>query len=157
MKKKIITTLCYIEHDNQYLMLYRNKKENDICEGKWVGIGGKLEANETPDEGIKREVWEETGLTLTGYIRRGVIHFISDRWDDEDIYLYTATGYEGEINWDCVEGELKWIPIEEVETLPLWEGDFHFLRKLVRGCMNIEMDMEYEGHKLVKVVDRSEG
>lgn len=151
MKKKIITTLCYIEKDNKYLMLYRNKKENDICEGKWVGIGGKLEAGETPAQGIEREVREETGLRLTEYEQRGIIHFVSDRWDDEDIYLYTASEYEGDIDWDCREGELKWIPISEVESLPLWEGDFHFLRKLVAGERNIEMTMEYEGHKLVRV------
>jgi len=132
-------------------MLYRNKKENDICEGKWVGIGGKLEPGETPSEGICREVMEETGLKLTKYYQRGIIHFVSDRWDDEDIYLYTATDYEGEINWDCNEGELKWIPISQVESLPLWEGDVHFLRKLVTGENDIEMIMEYEGHKLVRV------
>ena len=87
-KNRINTTLCYIEKDGKYLMLLRNKKENDLNEGKWIGIGGKFEKDETPDECLLREVKEETGLTLTDYKLRGVIGFISDKWDDENMYLY---------------------------------------------------------------------
>ena len=90
------TTLCYIERDGQYLMLHRVKKENDLNHDKWVGVGGKFELNESPDECLRREVLEETGLTLTDYRCRGVVTFVSDEWEGEYMYLYTATGFEGE-------------------------------------------------------------
>ena len=96
--KKIFSTLCYIEKDGRYLMLFRNKKEHDPCEGKWVGVGGKFEPGESADECLLREVREETGLRLTDYRFCGIVHFVSDTWPDEDMYLYTATGFEGK---DC--------------------------------------------------------
>lgn len=87
------TTLCYIERDNQYLMLYRNKKKNDLNAGKWIGVGGKVEPGETPEECVIRETWEETGLTLKSVVLRGVIMFYSDVWEDEVMYLYSATDF----------------------------------------------------------------
>ena len=100
------TTLCYIEQDGKYLMLYRNKKKNDINEGKWIGIGGKFEKNETPEQCLLREVYEETGLKLTSYRYRGLIHFIPDSAEPEDMYLYTADGFTGSMI-SCNEGELN--------------------------------------------------
>lgn len=91
------TTLCYIEKDGKYLMLYRNKKKNDASEGKWIGIGGKLEPGETADECILREVLEETGLTLTNLYKRGKVYFYSDMWEDEIMYLYTASRFRGKL------------------------------------------------------------
>ncbi len=98
------TTICYIEKDNQYLMLYRNKKKEDYNKGKWIGVGGKIECGETPEQCILREVREETGLILTAYQYRGIIRFTFDLWEDEEMYLYTATEFEGELNKECNEG-----------------------------------------------------
>ena len=111
------TTLCYIEKDNKYLMLHRVKKVNDLNHDKWVGIGGKFMENETPDECLLREVKEETGLTLTVYRLRGVVTFLSDKWEGEYMYLYTATDYTGEMI-ECDEGNLEWVPVDKVNELP---------------------------------------
>ena len=139
------STLCYIQKDNDVLFLYRNKKKNDPNAGKWIGIGGKCEPGETPDDCVKREVAEETGLKLTEYRFLGVIRFISEMWDDEDMYLYSATGFEGELISDCDEGELKWIGRSEIEGLPMWEGDRYFLKALLDGRDKINMVLRYEG------------
>lgn len=150
------TTLCYITRDNSYLMLYRNKKSDDVNEGKWIGVGGKLEEGETPDACICREVREETGLTLTSYRRRGVIYFYADGWESEVIYLYSADGFAGELTQECNEGELRWIPISEIMDLNLWEGDRIFLRQLVEGREDICLTVCYEGDKLVSWKDENE-
>jgi 8-oxo-dGTP diphosphatase len=123
------TTLCYLERDGQYLMLHRVKKENDLNHDKWVGVGGKFEPDESPDECLLREVREETGLTLTEYRCRAVVTFVSARWETEYMYLYTATGWTGTLT-DCDEGDLEWVDFERVPTLPLWEGDKIFFRLL---------------------------
>ena len=141
------TTLCYIEKDGRYLMLYRNKKKNDPNEGKWIGVGGRIEEGETPEEGVKREVLEETGLTLTSFTRRSVIHFGSDTWEDEIMYLFTADGFEGEIR-ECPEGELKWVEISSVPSLNLWEGDKIFLSRLTESRVPFLLDLNYEGDRL---------
>lgn len=156
MKKKrklrIDTTLCYIEQDGKYLMLNRNKKEDDYNEGKWIGVGGKFLRGETPDECLLREVREETGLTLTDYKLRGVIGFVSEAWEDITMYLYTATGFEGELISDCEEGELVWIDKDKIMDLPLWEGDKFFLPRMIAGEDNIKMTLYYDkDDKLVKV------
>ena len=149
MKK---TTLCYIEQNQSYLMLYRNKKEKDPNEGKWIGLGGKIEPGETPDECVVREVFEEAGVVLTSYTYRGLIHFVSDVFEDEDMYLYTATGYTGTIRSDCAEGTLKWIPKEEVNGLTLWEGDRVFLQYLLEDRMDLCLTLRYQGETLVEVI-----
>lgn len=150
------TTLCYLKKDGCYLMLYRNKKENDPCEGKWVGIGGKFEPGETKEECMLREVKEESGLTLTDYQYHGVVHFISDVIEDEEMFLFTATGWEGEIG-ACNEGTLKWIPEEEVLSLNLWEGDPWFLVPLLKGETGIEITCRYEGDTLVEYRNHNTG
>ncbi len=124
-----LTTLCYIEHDDSYLMMHRTKKEKDINKDKWIGIGGHFEYGESPDECLLREVDEETGLTLTSYTARGVITFIYGENVVEYMHLYTADGFTGEIH-ECDEGELVWVPKEKVMELPIWEGDKIFLRLL---------------------------
>ena len=123
-------------------------------EGKWIGVGGKLEPGETKEECLLREVREETGLELTEYAYRGKIFFLPDTWEDEIMYLYTATAFQGQLLDSCNEGELKWIPKEEIESLPLWEGDRYFLRELIRGTEEIEMELRYHGEKLVSVASR---
>ena len=148
------TTLCYIEKDGMWLMLHRNKKENDPNEGKWIGIGGKLEEGETPDECAKREVFEETGLTLTEFEPAGIVHFCSEMWEDEDMYLYFATGFEGELAGTCDEGELKWVKKEDVDSLSVWEGDKYFLKKLLDGERDIEISLIYKGKGEDEHLDR---
>ncbi len=144
-----LTTLCYIEKDNKYLMLHRVKKENDFNRDKWIGVGGKFEADETPEECLLREVKEETGLTLTKYNLRGIITFISDEWETEYMYLYTACEYTGEIT-ECNEGDLVWVPKEEVLKLKLWEGDKVFLKLLDETRDFFSLKLRYEGEVLVE-------
>ena len=152
----MLTTLCYIEKDNNYLMLHRVKKENDLNKDKWIGVGGKFEEGETPEECLLREVKEETGLTLTNYKFRGIITFISDEWGCEYMHLFTADAYEGELPEntmrDCSEGELVWVPKEEVCNLHLWEGDKIFLRLLEEREEFFSLKLRYEGDTLVEAV-----
>ncbi|MGX8775206.1 MAG: NUDIX hydrolase [Bacillota bacterium] len=152
MKK---ATLCYIRREgaagHEYLMLYRNKKADDPNEGKWIGVGGKFEPGETPDECMLREVREETGLELSSYHFCGVIHFLSDTWEDEDMYLYRAeVGGGAAIKMPaCEEGELQWVPEDQLMDLPMWEGDRLFLKPLLEGADTITMTLHYEGDDLV--------
>ena len=145
----ILTTLCYIEKDDKYLMLHRVKKENDINHDKWIGVGGKFEKNETPEECLLREVREETGLELTDYRLRGIITFISDRWPTEYMFLYTASGYTGEIS-TCDEGILEWVEKNMVYSLPIWEGDKIFFKLLEDETDFFTLKLRYEGDKLVE-------
>ena len=142
-------TLCYIEKDNKYLMLYRNKKENDLNEGKWIGVGGKFEERESPDECLLREVKEETGLTLTEYKLRCLVTFVSDKWETEHMYVYNATKFEGEVH-ECSEGVLKWIDKDKIFDLPIWEGDRLFLEKMQKETDFFTIKLEYVGDKLVR-------
>lgn len=146
----LLTTLCYIEKDNAYLMLHRVKKENDINHDKWIGVGGKLEKDESPEECLLREVKEETRLSLTEYKLRGIITFISNEWDTEYMYLYTATGYEGELIENCEEGELVWVSKDKLFELKLWEGDKLFLRLLDDTDALFSLKLRYEGDTLVE-------
>ena len=152
----MLTTLCYIEKDDKYLMLHRVKKENDLNKDKWVGVGGKFEPGETPEECLLREVKEETGLTLTSYKFRAIITFISDEWGVEYMHLFTADGYEGELPEvkmrDCDEGELVWVPKNEIENLRLWEGDKIFFRLLEERDDFFSLKLRYEGDTLVESV-----
>ena len=143
------TTLCYIEKNDAYLMLHRVKKENDLNKDKWVGVGGKFEEDETPDECLLREVKEETGLTLTNYRLRGIVTFLSNEYEGEYMYLYTATEYEGEMI-TCDEGDLCFVPKEEVLKLPMWEGDLLFFEELNKDRGFFTMKLRYEGNKLVE-------
>ena len=145
----IKSTLCYIEDNGSYLMLLRGKKPNDPNAGKWIGVGGKLEPGESPDECMLREVREETGLKLSDYHFHGVIKFRSDAWEYEDMYLYSAKAPEAAALAECSEGELRWIAKEKVMDLPLWEGDRIFLRELLDGKKQINMTLKYEEDKLV--------
>jgi len=151
MPKSNLTTLCYIEKDGRYLMMHRVKKAHDINKDKWVGIGGHFEADESPEECLLREVREETGLTLTDYKQRGIITFMSDKWQTEYMFLYTASAYEGEIG-ECNEGTLEWIDKEKVYELPLWEGDKIFFRLLEEQRPHFSLKLRYVGEALVEAV-----
>lgn len=145
----INTTLCYIEKDNKYLMLHRTKKENDLNKDKWIGVGGKFEKDETPEECLLREVREETGLELTKYTLRSVVTFLSDKWETEYMYLFTATEFEGQLK-ECDEGELVWVDKDEVPNLSTWEGDRIFLELIAKDTPYFSLKVRYEGDKLAE-------
>ena len=145
------TTLCYIERDGHYLMLHRVKKVNDINHDKWIGIGGKFEDKESPEDCVLREVREETGLILTSYAYRGLVTFVSDRYETEYMHLFTADGFAGELI-DCDEGTLEWVPRERVQDLPTWAGDRIFLDLLMRDVPFFSLKLAYEGDRLVLAV-----
>lgn len=146
-----LTTLCYIEKDNQYLMLHRISKDKDINKDKWIGVGGHFEENKSPEECLLREVKEETGLTLTSYRFRGIVTFLSDRWQTEYMCLYTADGFEGEMT-ECEEGVLTWVPKSEIEKLTLWQGDKIFFKLLQDDAPFFSLKLRYEGDVLVEAV-----
>ena len=121
-----LTTLCYAENDGRWLMMHRTKKAADENAGKWIGLGGHMREDESPEECVRREVREEAGLELEGLRLRGILTFILPDWGNELTFLYTARAEDRELP-DCDEGELRWIRIGEAEKLPLWEGDRIFL------------------------------
>lgn len=146
----ILSTLCYIEQKDKYLMLHRVKKENDINHDKWIGVGGKFKENETPEECLLREVKEETGLTLTEYRYRGLLTFIYEDMEAEYIYLFTATEYTGELA-ECDEGNLEWVDKAKVDSLPIWEGDKVFFELLNDEKVQFfSLKLKYIGDKLVE-------
>ena len=138
----ILSTLCYIEKDNQVLMLHRTKKSIDPNGGKWIGVGGKLEQNESPDECIIREVYEETGLHIQPQLR-GILTFILPKWENELTFLYTSNNFEGTLK-ECNEGQLHWTDKDKVLDLNLWEGDKHFLPKLLETNDFFTMKLVYD-------------
>lgn len=152
MKGISLTTLCYIEKSNQYLMMHRVKKEKDLNKDKWVGIGGHFEEGESPEECLVREVKEETGLILTSWKFRGIVTFLSNEWPEaEYMCLYTADGYEGEIG-PCNEGNLEWVDKDKVYDLPIWEGDKVFFKLLEEDREFFSLKLRYEGERLVETV-----
>lgn len=138
----ILSTLCYIEKDTQILMLHRTKKSIDPNGGKWIGVGGKLEQNESPDDCIIREVYEETGLHIQPQLR-GILTFILPKWENELTFLYTSNNFEGTLK-ECNEGQLHWIDKDKVLDLNLWEGDKHFLPKLLETNDFFTMKLVYD-------------
>ncbi|MBO5837190.1 MAG: 8-oxo-dGTP diphosphatase [Oscillospiraceae bacterium] len=147
----INTTLCYVTRGNEVLMLHRIKKEKDINKDKWIGIGGKFEKEESPDECLLREAKEETGLTLTSWKCRGVITFLNDSCEGEFMYLFTADGFEGQLK-ECDEGELKWVAREFLDSLPKWEGDKIFLDLLWQDAPFFLLTLRYQGDTLVEAI-----
>jgi 8-oxo-dGTP diphosphatase len=169
-----LTTLCYIKYQDYYLMMHRTKKKNDPSQDKWIGVGGKFEADESPEECLCREAYEETGLTLTSYTYRGLVTFVSDKWETEYMHLYTAEEFEGDIilpnteeavtelyttqdgrviptissGIPCNEGILKWIKCDDVYHLKLWEGDKIFLKMLEENRKFFSLKLKYQGEDL---------
>ena len=145
------STLCYITRGDDVLMLHRVKKKNDINKDKWIGIGGKFEYEESPDECLLREAKEETGLTLTFWRCRGVVTFLNAQCEGEYMYLFTADGWEGELKV-CDEGDLQWVSREFLYSLPMWEGDKIFLDLLWQDAPFFLLTLRYDGDRLVEAV-----
>ena len=157
----IITTLCYIEKDDAYLMMLRNKKKKDVNEGKWIGVGGKLLSGESPEECVCREVLEETGLVLDSFCLRGILTFASEGWEEEIIFVYTADKFHSELPEGapgiadasvpvCDEGTLAWIPFSDIVDLNLWEGDRIFLKLLAEDAPFFSLKLSYRGDVLAE-------
>ena len=147
------STLVYLENpQGEYLMLHRVKKQVDVNKDKWIGVGGKFEDGESPDECARREVLEETGLTLANCRFRGVVTFLNEGWDGEYMFLFTATDWTGELISDCDEGELAWVPKETVADLPIWEGDKIFLSLLAEDYPPFLLTLAYQHDKLIRAV-----
>lgn len=144
------STLCYLERDGCYLMLHRVKKEKDVNKDKWIGVGGKIENAESPEDCLKREVYEETGLTLTNWRYRGLVTFVSDEAETEYMHLFTSDGFKGTLT-SCNEGVLEWIPIDQISSLNLWPGDKIFFRLLQEGAPFFSLKLTYQGSSLEKV------
>ena len=145
------TTLCYVTRGDDVLMLHRVKKKNDINHDKWIGIGGKFLPEESPEEGLLREAWEETGLTLTSWRCRGVVTFLQEGTEGEYMYLFTADGFEGEMHV-CNEGDLEWVSREFLDSLPKWEGDQIFLDLLWQDAPFFLLTLRYRGDVLTEAV-----
>ena len=149
MEKLPLTTLCYIEKDDKYLMLHRVKKQQDVNKDKWIGIGGHFEVGESPEECLLREVKEETGLTLTSFSFRGIVTFCAAGWQPEYMCLFTADGFVGTLT-DCEEGTLEWVEKERIFSLNLWEGDKIFFKLLIEGEPFFSLKLCYNGDKLTE-------
>ena len=146
-----LTTLCYLEQDENYLMLHRVSKKNDVNKDKWIGIGGKFEFGESPEDCLLREALEETGYRLTSYRLRGIVTFLFNDEEAEYMFLYTADGFEGEPT-ECSEGVLEWVPKEDVDTLRLWEGDRIFFELLKENAPFFSLKLHYRGDRLSEAV-----
>ncbi len=145
----ILSTLCYIEKDGQYLMLHRTKKKNDLNKDKWLGIGGKFEEGESPEECIVRETREETGLILKDYKLHCIVTYVSTNWETEYMYVFTSKEFEGNLI-ECNEGDLQWVDKDKVACLNTWEGDKIFLNKIQNGDGFFTIKFEYDGDKLLR-------
>lgn len=146
------TTLCYISRGDDVLMLHRVKKAHDVNHDKWIGVGGKFEDGESPDECLLREVREETGLTLTRWRCRGVVTFLTNGdWEGEYMYLFTADGFSGALK-ECDEGDLQWVSRAFLDSLPKWEGDAIFLDLLFRDAPFFLLTLRYDGDRLAEAV-----
>ena len=142
------TSLCYIERGSEYLMLHRVKKENDENHDKWIGIGGKFENGESPDECMLREMREETGLTALSWRARGIVTFVSDEWGTEYMHLFTCDRFSGTVK-DCDKGVLEWVDKSRLLSLPIWEGDKIFLRLLDEEAPFFLLKLCYKGDELI--------
>lgn len=148
----INTTLCYITRGDEVLMLHRVKKKNDINQDKWIGIGGKFEREESPDECLLREAKEETGLTLERWQCRGVVTFLTnDPEQGEFMYLFTADRFSGDLK-ECDEGDLQWVKRQFLDALPKWEGDQIFLNLLWQDAPFFLLKLRYDGDRLAEAV-----
>ena len=144
------TTLCYIEKDGAYLMIHRVKKKDDMNRDKWIGIGGKFEDGESPYDCAVREIREESGVIPKQLKYRGIVTFFSNQYGTEYMHLFTASGYEGEINYECDEGRLEWVKKADVLSLPIWEGDKIFFELIDKDTDFFSLKLVYDGENLAE-------
>ncbi len=144
------TTLCYIEQNDCCLLLHRTKKEHDFNKDKWIGVGGKFEEGESPEECLLREVREETGLTLTSWRYCGIVTFVANHYPTEYMHLFTSADFSGTLT-DCEEGELKWVPKQDIFHLPVWPGDRIFLKLMQDEIPFFSLKLVYSGDLLTSV------
>lgn len=144
-----LATICYIDNGKEWLLLHRNKKPNDVHAGKWIGVGGKLEAGETPDECAIREIREETGLIVNSLSLKGIITF-PEFTPDNDWYTYVfkVTDFEGSLI-DCDEGTLEWVPYADILKRPSWEGDYIFMKWLLEDKPFFSAKFSYQDDHLM--------
>ena len=143
------TSLCYIEKEDAYLMIHRIKKKNDENHDKWIGVGGKFEYGESPFDCARREILEECGVKPKNLRYRGIVTFVSEEYGTEYMHLFTAEGYEGEIDYNCDEGVLEWVKKEKIPSLPIWEGDKIFFELLEKEEQFFSLKLEYKGDRLI--------
>ena len=146
-----MTTHCYVDTEDAYLMLHRVSKKNDVNKDKWIGVGGHFEKGESPEECLLREVYEETGLTLTSWRFRGIVTFTQEGYGTEYMCMYTADGFTGTIR-ECDEGILQWVPKKDLLSLNLWEGDKIFIKLLLEEAPFFSLKLSYKGDELVEAV-----
>lgn len=146
-----MTTHCYVETEDAYLMLHRVSKKNDVNKDKWIGVGGHFEKGESPEDCLLREVYEETGLTLTSWRFRGIVTFTQEGYGTEYMCMYTADGFTGTIR-ECDEGILQWVPKKDLLSLNLWEGDKIFIKLLLEEAHFFSLKLSYKGDELVEAV-----
>ena len=139
-----LTTLCYLEKDDKYLMLHRVKKKNDVNQDKWIGVGGHALSYESPEDCLLREVQEETGLLLTDYRFRGIVTFALKDVETQYMCLYTANGWEGELDYNCPEGVLEWVAKEQITSLELWPGDKVFFKLIAQEHPFFSLKRSYD-------------
>lgn len=148
----ILSTMVYIQKEGKVLLLHRTKKQNDTNEGKYLGVGGRFEANESPDDCIYREVREETGLIMNSFAYRGVVTFVSDTYPTEYMFIYTCDDFSGEMI-ECNEGDLYWVEKEKMFDLPMWAGDRLFLERMEKSDKPFSMKVRYVGDTLAEAYD----
>lgn len=144
------SVLCYLEKDGHWLMMNRIKKKNDLNIGKWVAPGGKLEEKESPIDCVKREVFEETSLLVNSAKLRGIVTFVSDKFETEQMYIFTSNDFNGNVDYNCSEGVLEWKKINDVESLPVWEGDKIFHSFLINDHPFFNLKLIYNGDNLTQ-------
>lgn len=147
-----LTTLCYLEQNDKFLMLHRVKKKHDVNQDKWIGVGGHALAYESPEDCLIREVQEETGLTLTDYRFRGIVTFALKGVETQYMCLYTAVGWEGELDYNCPEGVLEWVEKDRVDDLELWPGDRVFFKLLRENYPFFSLKLFYDEDRLEECI-----
>jgi 8-oxo-dGTP diphosphatase len=145
------TSLCYIEKDGKYLMLHRITKQNDVNRDKWIGVGGKFEEGESPEECAAREIFEETGLVVKNLAYRAIVTFDCPPYPTDYMHLFTATEFEGEVK-ECDEGRLEWVDKSRLRELDLWEGDYYFFDLLDKNEPFFSMKLSYRDNVLTEVI-----
>lgn len=142
----ILATLCYVKHDGCTLMVHRNKKANDIHEGKWNGLGGKFELGESPEDCVTREVKEESGLSIHNPKMCGLLMFPNFKGNDWYVFVFTANEFNG-VLIDSPEGKLEWVPDEKLLDLNLWESD-HIFFPCIKDGKFFSAKFAYEGDEM---------